>query len=134
VLLQFNGNLYAIDIQNGNVIWKYYSGARIIMAPSAVNGNIYFGNLAGELFCISDKGDLIWKISTGGILNATPFATENFLIVPDMDKKFYFVDIKSGKIVKTYNVDGRIRLSPVIFRNILLIGYGRGDLQAYEFK
>lgn len=104
------------------------------MAPSAVNDKIYFGNLAGELFCLNNTGTLLWKISTGGVLNATPFATGNFLVVPDMNKKFYFVDVNSGKIEKTYNVDGRIRLSPVIFRNILFIGYDRGELQAYEFK
>jgi hypothetical protein len=76
----------------------------------------------------------LWKTSTGGILNATPFVTNNLLVVPDLNEKFYFVDVQNGNIKKTYTVDGRVKLSPVIFRNMLFIGYDRGELEAYEFK
>lgn len=129
-----NGNLYAVDLQKGDIAWKYNSGAKILMAPAITDDKIYFGNLSGELFCLNKKGNIIWQISTDGVLNATPFVTGNFLVVPDMNKKFYFVDIYTGKIVKSYNVDGRLNLSPVIFRNLLFVGYDRGELQAYEFK
>ncbi|HSD62238.1 MAG TPA: PQQ-binding-like beta-propeller repeat protein [Ignavibacteriaceae bacterium] len=129
-----NGNLYAVNLQKGNIIWKYNSGAKIIMTPSVTADKIYFGNLSGELFCLDKEGNLIWRTATDGILNATPFISENYLVIPDMNKKFYFVDINTGKIEKTYNVEGRLNLSPVIFRNLLFVGYDRGELQAYEFK
>jgi outer membrane protein assembly factor BamB len=106
-----------------------------VMTPSVNDDEIYFGNLKGDLFCLEkNTGRLIWKTSTGGVLKATPYASENFLVVPDLNKKFYFVNKDNGEITRTYSVDGRNKLSPVIFRNILFIGYDRGELQAYEFE
>ncbi len=130
-----NGNLYAFELKTGEVKWKYNSGAKIVMTPSVNDDEIYFGNLRGDLFCLEkNTGRLIWKTSTGGVLKATPYASENFLVVPDLNKKFYFVNKDNGEITRTYSVDGRNKLSPVIFRNILFIGYDRGELQAYEFE
>ena len=105
------------------------------MTPSVTTSEIYFGNLSGDLFCINkNDGKLIWKTSTGGVLNATPYAANNLLVVPDMDDKFYFVNRNNGEITHTYTLEGKTQLSPVIFRNLLFIGYDRGELQAYEFK
>lgn len=130
-----DGNLYAVDLKSGEVIWQFHSGARIIMTPVVTSNDIYFGNLAGNLFCInSTDGTQVWKTSTGGVLNATPYAASNYLVVPDLNHKFYFVKRNNGEITKTYHVDGRIKLSPLIFRDILFIGFDRGELQAYEFK
>ncbi len=130
-----DGNLFALDLKSGNIIWKFQSGARITMTPCVTSSEIYFGNLSGDLFCLGrDDGKLIWKTSTGGLLNATPYASNNYLVVTDLNDKFYFVRRDNGEIKNTYHVDGRIRLSPLIFRNTLFIGFDRGELQAYEFK
>jgi outer membrane protein assembly factor BamB len=130
-----NGCLYAIDLNNGEIKWQFPSGTRIMMTPSVTLKYIYFGNLNGDLFCINKSdGTQLWKTSTGGVLDATPFAAKNLLVVPDLNKKFYFVDRKNGEIIRTYFLEGRNRLSPVIFKNMLFIGFDRGELQAYEFK
>jgi outer membrane protein assembly factor BamB len=130
-----NGILYCIDIHTGEVVWDFDSHARIVMVPNALDSKIYFGNLNGDLFCLNKSdGNLIWKSSTDGILDATPYAAENFLVVPDLNKKFYLVNINNGEIEKTFMVDGRTKLSPVIFKNLLFIGFDKGELQAYEFK
>ncbi len=130
-----DGNLYALDLKSGEIKWQFHSGARIIMTPVVASDDIYFGNLGGDLFCISkNDGTQIWKTSTGGVLNATPYAANNLLVVPDLNHKFYFVNRKNGEITRTYHVDGRNKLSPLIFRNLLFIGFDRGELQAYEFK
>ena len=105
------------------------------MTRSVIDSEIYLGNLKGDLFCLDkNSGKLIWNTSTGGVLKATPYAGENLLVVPDLNKKFYFVNRKNGNITRTYLVDGRNELSPVIFGNILFTGFDRGELQAYEFK
>jgi outer membrane protein assembly factor BamB len=130
-----DGSLYAIDLKTGSIKWKYNSGSRIIMTPVVTEDNIYFGNLGGNLYCINrNDGSRVWETSTDGVLNATPYAAANLLVVPDLNHKFYFVDRKSGAVIRTYHVEGRNKLSPVIFRDLLFIGFDRGELQAYEFK
>ncbi len=130
-----NGSFYAVELKTGKVKWQFESGARIMMTPSVTPSEIFFGSLNGNLFCLDkNTGKLIWSTPTGGVLKATPYAAENLLVVPDLNKKFYFVNRKSGEITRTYFVDGRNELSPVIFGNILFIGFDRGELEAYEFE
>ncbi len=130
-----NGNLYAVELKTGKVIWKFDSGARIMMTPSVLTSEIYFGNLKGNLYCLNKStGKLLWKTPTGGVLKSTPYAAKNLLVVPDLNKKFYFVNRNNGEITRYYLVDGRNKLSPVIYRNTLFIGFDRGVLQAYEFE
>jgi len=74
-----------------------------------------------------------WKAVTNGVLDASPIITGNMLIVPDQNKKIHFVDLKEGRIIKTFFIDGRIKLSPVICGNSIYIGFEKAQVAKYEF-
>ena len=104
------------------------------MIPAIKDDIIIVGNLNGDLYAIrKSDGTPIWKIKTGGLLNATPLIAGNSIILPDFDKKFYLIDLQTGRIFKTYNLDGRVKLSPVIADSTLFIGYENGNICAYKF-
>ena len=110
------------------------SGARILMTPACDDENIYFGNLKGDFFSLNKQtGKPNWGKKLGSLFNTTPLITKNYIILPDQFEKVYFIDKNTGDIVKTYNFEGRLKLSPVIKNgNILFIGYDNGILEAYE--
>jgi len=129
-----NRKLYALNLDDGNVIWEFDSEARILMTPAADSENIVFGNLAGNLFSLNRiDGTLNWKTKFRGVLNATPLLTENRIIVPEVFFSFHLVDKKDGNVIKDFYLDGRSKYSPVFFRDLLFIGYDNGNLSAYEF-
>lgn len=76
---------------------------------------------------------LNWKAKLGGLIQSTPLITKNKIVVVNLNKSFSIVNKSDGSISKTIELDGRGKLSPVLYNNILLIGYDDGKLAAYEF-
>lgn len=127
-----NGNLYSTDLNSGNVNWSFRTGVKIKMEAVVTEDEIFIGNLRGELYKLSRDGKLIWKMNTEGLLNITPILTNDYLILPDTNKKVYFISRDTGEIVNSITLDGRVKLSPVINKNLLFIGYENGNLKAYD--
>jgi outer membrane protein assembly factor BamB len=129
-----NGILYAINPEDGSLIWEFDSGARIAMTPAVDDTNVIFGNLSGNLFSLNKiSGEKVWEAKFSSVLNATPLLTDNRIILPDVSLSFHFLDKKSGRVIKTFPLEGRAKLTPVIHKGILYIGYDDGILRAYEF-
>ena len=129
-----NGSVYALKADDGEIIWKFDTGARIKMEPSTDVQNIYIGNLNGNFYSINKlTGVENWRTDFSGILNTTSLVTENLIILPDVLYEIHFLDKQSGNIVKSIPLDGRAKLSPVIHKNILFIGFDDGVIRAYEF-
>ena len=126
--------LYALKADDGEIIWQFDTGARIKMEPSTDAQNIYIGNLNGNFYSINKlTGIENWRTDFNGILNTTSLITENLIILPDVLFEIHFLDKQNGNIVKSIPLDGRAKLSPVIHKNILFIGYDDGVIRAYEF-
>ncbi len=130
-----DGNLYAINLSTGKINWSFDTGGRIIMTPASDGNNVYIGNLKGDFFSIDIKSHLLnWKTKYDGAFNTTPLVSENLILQPGIDRNLLFINKENGDIVKTKSFDGRLKLTPVYFRNTLFIGYDDGILEAYEFQ
>ncbi len=126
------GIFYSIDIKSGDVNWEIHTGSKIKMEAVTNGDEIIVANLKGYLFKLTRDGKQIWKREINGLLNITPALTKNFLVLPDANKKIYFVSCDDGEIVDSIILDGRVKLNPVIKNNLLFIGYENGNLTAYE--
>ena len=130
-----NSNLYALELSTGKIKWKFDTGSRITMVPVYNKTHIIIGNLKGELYSVNkETGKLNWRTNTRGVLNASPLLTENIIILPNLNESYHFVDVKTGEIKNTYLLEGRGKLTPVIFNDVLYIGYDNGIVRAYEFS
>ncbi|MEO8399188.1 MAG: PQQ-binding-like beta-propeller repeat protein [Ignavibacteriaceae bacterium] len=130
-----DGKLYAIDLNTGKVKWNFNTGGRINMSAASDSNNIYIGNLKGELFSLNIKyHSLNWKQTFDGAFSAAPLVSNNLIIQPDLESKIHFINKDDGRILKSIQLDGRAKLSPVYFKDILFIGYDNGVLAAYEFE
>jgi outer membrane protein assembly factor BamB len=104
------------------------------MTPAFDDTNVIIGNLSGSLFSLNkSNGKLNWQNNYGGLFNASPLLTNNRIIIPDLFKAFYIIDKNSGELKKSFPLDGRAKLTPVLYDSTLFIGYDRGILRAYEF-
>jgi outer membrane protein assembly factor BamB len=129
-----NGIVYALDADSGKIIWQFDTGAKIKMEPAFDEQNLFIGNLNGKFFSIDKITGLEnWHKNFVGILNTTPLITENRIILPNVLFKIQILDKKSGNEVKSIQLKGRAKLSPVIHNNLLFIGFDDGVLRAYEF-
>jgi outer membrane protein assembly factor BamB len=129
-----NGSLYAINLADGEVIWEFGTGARILMTPAVDSENVYVGNLNASFYSINKKtGDKNWRTDFNGVLNTTPLVTHNKIILPDVLFAVHLLNRSDGEIIKSIELEGRAKLSPVYHRNLLFIGFDAGIVRAYEF-
>jgi len=127
-----SGILFSVRMADGKINWAFDTKNKILSSPVLNESQIMIGNLAGDICCLSsDTGIMLWKLTTGGVINTAPLLTKNFLIQPDYNRKIYFIGPQTGKIEKTLDFEGRVKLSPVWYDGILYLGSDKGKLDAY---
>jgi len=54
--------LYALNEDNGEVLWSYTVGGRVDSPPTIYNGRVLFGSADGWVYCLrASDGELIWR-------------------------------------------------------------------------
>lgn len=127
----YTGTVYVV--KDEILQWTFNSGGRIDSYISSDLKRVYFGTLNGDIFCLDLlTGKLLWQHNYGGVINAAPLVTGNFLLYPNLDRKIFIVEKNSGQVIKVLNFDGRVRLTPVIDNGQLFVGYDNYFLEAYD--
>lgn len=94
-----DNNLYAIDKQAGNQLWRYNLGASVRVAPLVVDSTIYLATGGGKIVALLDQGNsagLIWEKQLVG----TPLTG-----IKVVDNKLFVGLKEDGDIVKIYELD-----------------------------
>ena len=108
-----DGNMYALDANNGNIVWQFKANGPIECSPAAAYGAVYFTAqepATGVLYKLdANSGSVIWKQNlayevqfTGGdemlgspsVANGMVFATANI-------RTYYGINDTTGDIVWT---------------------------------
>jgi outer membrane protein assembly factor BamB len=93
----YDGIVYALDISNGNVRWKFQTDAPITTSPAYSNGTVFIGGSDNKLYALNaTTGELRWKIDTKARV-ATPFATPNTVFFGT--DALYAADANTGKLI-----------------------------------
>lgn len=127
------GILYSFNIDTKKINWSFNTGANIKSMPVFDGNNVIIGNLAGNLFSL-DKytGKKIWTLNTNGVFNTSPLLTNLYLYQPDFNKKVYVINKSLGTIVKTYDFERRLKLTPIYYDGIIYLGADRGEIHAFQ--
>jgi quinohemoprotein ethanol dehydrogenase len=81
-----DGHLVARDIQNGEELWKFQTGAGANAPPSTyeIDGEQYIAMLSGgNRLLLSQPGDYLWAVKLGGTVPPAPAPREPPLIHPE---------------------------------------------------
>jgi eukaryotic-like serine/threonine-protein kinase len=73
----YDGNMYALDKQTGQVAWKYHTTNRIYSSPLVDDGLLYFGSADRYMHILdAHSGELYWKYETKSIVSGSPTVIE----------------------------------------------------------
>jgi outer membrane protein assembly factor BamB len=120
-----DGNLYCIDANNGNTVWKFATNGPILATPTIVNGKIYFPSCTGgypiylaapsptgDFYCLNaDSGSVVWHkeipyvlnetVGWGNYIFASPTVAQGMVYVSNGYKFNYALDANTGATIWT---------------------------------
>ena len=131
--LAYNGNLAAVDIRSGNVVWKReYSSYREF---TIVGSTIYVVDSDGVIYAL-DKSSGIERWSQAGLRGwyiTGPAVLGNYLAVGDQEGNLHWVDISSGELVSRYEFDSSgFYVEPIVADDRLIVVTRDGEVSAIK--
>ncbi len=117
-----DGALYAMALENGDVIWKSPTQDVIRSSPLVFESVIYFGSDDGALRGVElEKGYEVFKFQTKGKVAGAPTMDERSLYFGSGDGSVYAIDRLTGKLKWQARTGAAVETSPVIVGDKLLV-------------
>jgi outer membrane protein assembly factor BamB len=89
-----DGNLYALNPQNGDILWTFDADGLMIMGSASIDGNgiVYVGDTNGILYAVSPAGKEIWRFQAQSNIRSAPvIAPDGMLYFTSYDSTLYAI-------------------------------------------
>ncbi|PLR48224.1 outer membrane protein assembly factor BamB [Chimaeribacter arupi] len=130
--LGYNGNLTALDLRSGQIIWKREVGSVSDFIVDA--GRIFVVDQNDRVMALNTQGGVsLWRQSELLHRNLTaPVLYNGYLVVGDSEGYLHWLNTDDGRFVAQQKVDSSGFLSaPVVASDKLLIQAKSGDVYAF---
>ncbi|MEQ4531712.1 MAG: outer membrane protein assembly factor BamB [Mixta sp.] len=131
--LAYNGNLTALDLRSGQILWKREIGSVKDFIVDA--GRIYLVDQDDRIVALNaDGGVAIWRQSDLLHRNLTsPVLYNGYIVVGDSEGYLHWMNTDDGRFVAQQKVDGSgFQTEPVVASDKLLIQAKNGEV--YSIK
>ena len=124
--------------------WRFKTDGSIRSSAVMNETNVYFGNSAGNIYCLDRSGNLIWQYNTESAIVSSPALSESSVIVINRDNVIFSLNNKTGELNWKYETGTTLEskiggwkyfaASPVISDNSVYVGSGDGYLYALDLE
>lgn len=134
----FNGNVIAINANNGRKIWKQSFDFSFTAGPTYKDGILVLGTNNGELINIdSMTGEILWTTTVSSEILAPVAIKDDQIFVRSVDGNLTAFLSNNGSLMWTANhrvprLSLRGTTSPEVFANAVLSGFDDGKVSAYD--
>jgi len=135
-----DGEIKAIDITTGKVIWDKDVDKKITGGPGANNGLVMAGTSEGEVIAIeSESGNILWQAKVSSEILAAPQTDNNIVVVRTIDGKIFGLSATDGSRLWVYDrtvpaLTLRGTSAPVIAEGLVIAGFDGGRMAAIELE
>ncbi|NTS42824.1 PQQ-binding-like beta-propeller repeat protein [Flavisolibacter sp. BT320] len=132
-----NGVIEALDLVSGKPRWRFQTGGPIFSSPAfaTANGNtkIVLGSADSNVYCLDQKGKLVWKKATGASVLGSPLIEGDVVYIGGSDHSFRALDLATGKERWAFNgLAGPVVSKPVVYKNAVVFGAWDRNLYALD--
>jgi outer membrane protein assembly factor BamB len=95
-----NGELVALSMKDGHVVWKHKVPAGTESSPMAFGNSVYFGDQGGAVYSLDARtGHVNWTYHASGAVKGGPALVDGTLYFGDYAGRAYAVNARSGRQV-----------------------------------
>lgn len=92
-----DSNVYALDIESGDLEWKFETGHRVWATPLIISDTVYIGSMDRHLYALRlSDGDEVWRFSAGGAFASRPTLRGDTLYIGAFDNRVYAISTETG--------------------------------------
>jgi len=129
----YSGNLYALNADTGETLWKFPAGGPILHSPAVAEGVVFFGCEDGLVRALDAKsGRRLWqspeKPVPGGF-DTSPVVVKGMVCLGARNGVFYAMDAKAGTVRCSYATAGPIRTTAACSDGKIV--FASDDMHAY---
>lgn len=118
------GLFYCINLRNGNTVWTYQTGGRIIGTAAVDKNSVVFGSADGAIYCLDPQdGTLKWKIQTPMAVMGCAVIENGVVYIGGSDGCFRAINIEDGSEKWTFTgITEYIETRPCIYDGKIYFG------------
>lgn len=132
----YDGILYALDREDGTVIWSYETDGPLIGGVAVSDDTVYFGSSDGKVYALdAASGERRWKpFETGDEIWSTPAIDGEAVYVTSLDHRLYALDAANGTERWSFKTGAGIASPPVVDKEtgFILVGGFDSRLRAID--
>lgn len=135
-LVNNNGTAYALDADNGKVLWERSIGRLNASSPAYSKHRLYIVNLVpGHIVKLDAKtGKIVWKRSLPGRAESSPVVVDRTVYFGCEDGNLYALSTVSGNVRWATALGGPVKSAPAYYRGTLYVGDYGGYMNAVDAK
>ncbi|MBS7333841.1 MAG: PQQ-binding-like beta-propeller repeat protein [Weeksellaceae bacterium] len=132
ILSNTQGEVYALNLKNGEKIWTFQTGGKIYSTPAVYKDLVVVGSSDHYIYGISAKNGLEkWKFKADKAVLGTPLIEKGVVFIGASDGKFRALEVKTGKLLWEFEgVKGYISSQALIEGNLIYFGSWGNDFYA----
>ncbi|MEP7164589.1 MAG: PQQ-binding-like beta-propeller repeat protein [Ferruginibacter sp.] len=128
-------SLFAMNANNGNVIWS--NSIRLIneTSPTYFNGKLYANTYQGVLAINAADGQVDWTYQNGlNDMGSNPVIDNNKVFVGNRSSSGYIsaLNLANGSLLWTFPFDGQMCTRPLVSNNLVIFGCSMDKIYALD--
>jgi eukaryotic-like serine/threonine-protein kinase len=133
----YDTNVWAIDPDEGEFVWKFPTTGGIAVSPviDEEHGFVMVGSEDQTFYAIEYKsGRINWTYSTNGKIRSTARVAHGHVFFGSDDSKLYALVAQNGRYLWDYDMGSPVRTQPWVTNDIVICGCEEGELVAVELS
>ncbi|MEW6413430.1 MAG: PQQ-binding-like beta-propeller repeat protein [Candidatus Zixiibacteriota bacterium] len=109
-----DGFVYAINSDDGSIVWKRQVGGPVWTSPAVAEGRIFVGHSGGEMVALDAiSGEIIWRFDAADVVRSSAVVVGGYVVFGNASGMLFSLDALTGRLVEERQLDGPIVAAPV---------------------
>ncbi len=127
-----NKLISAFSLSDGSLLWQYTVSSKVRGTPATDGKRIVIGTDDGKVYSFNMSGRILWMQVIGKAVRSKPLIYGKVIFITGYNTKLTAIDIDSGNIIDTFNVESPIYSSPLYFNDRIFFGSNDGHFHSID--